>query len=1031
MRRLIALAKEYHLIGADFGHEQYLKPSKGDKESSWDIWLIRKEALERKLTDIEFFRVLYHIAKHRGFFFHTKAEETQEEKTNSERGKAKAGLARIRQKLEDGKWQTVGQMFWEEFKQTNPESKRKRNTSGKYEHSIHRTLLRDEITKIFLCQRSKFKNGKATEVLEDRYINEVLMYEEGPDDKRLEKMMGRCELIQSLCAREGRTCEPNCTRCLCAPKESYSAERFSLFSRLNVLELVDIKSGAKVKIDGHQAQIEALAYKNAKVTFAQIRTALGLEDKLHLRFNLCSYREKNPEYNEKLECEIKNGRLQFGEQHKVPVVNIRTGAIEILDGKIKDVFSGKKLWPNAKKMHVYYSDIRKQLNLSGDYRFKNLSGYTKSAEEFGSEAKYIKQFEYATFIELGGYHKIRKAIEEKCGSQTWQTLSADTAALDTVAEALTYRKSDQTRAAYLQERQITDSKLIQAVLTLNMDKLATFSKEALVNLLQHMETSGGGLLFHEAKEKCGYKNVDHHKQAVLEPYTGFFEKNPVVSRVFAQTRKVVNAVVRKYNGSYPIDQIHIEVATELANNDKRKAEIAQGQARYREEKVRAEERCREAGINPDEGHNLLMFRLAEEQNNRCPYTDKWISYSSKVTSENGVYILDCEIDHVIPMSRSFNDSLKNKVLCTRKANQDKRDRLPAEWFQDTYGPDSDQWAQFEHRISRMLNMPYAKRKNLLRKSWTEEDKEKFISRNLNDTRYAARHIAEYLRKYFDFSRSQREDIKEVSRIQLRSGGITAFLRHMWGLNKSRDDNDLHHALDALVVACSTYGHVYLVSNLAKQIERAGKSWYKHFGREKFTPWDRIREDIDSTAKEVFVSRMPRHKATSPAHKDTVLKKSEPVRKRVLKVNGGYAEMDEMIRADVFADESGKNYVVPIYAVDIFSRNPLPDKYLKKNDAPYNEWPSVTEDHLKFRFSIFKDDLVSVDGAMYYVNFVRGTRAKINLRSIDGSLKDREVSYRNVILKKYAVDVLGSYKEVKEEKRIGNEGVKRVKKRRPK
>ncbi len=80
-------------------------------------------------------------------------------------------------------------------------------------------------------------------------------------------------------------------------------------------------------------------------------------------------------------------------------------------------------------------------------------------------------------------------------------------------------------------------------------------------------------------------------------------------------------------------------------------------------------------------------------------------------------------------------------------------------------------------------------------------------------RYAARHVADYLRKYFDFSKSERDDIKDVSRIQLRSGSITAFLRHMWGLSKDRDENDLHHATDALVVACSTYGHVYLVACL--------------------------------------------------------------------------------------------------------------------------------------------------------------------------------------------------------------------------
>lgn len=1008
LKRLIRLANEFNLITKDFNRDKILKPKKGDKESKWDIWLIRKQALERKLTDTELFRLLYHIAKHRGFYFHTKAEEIQKEKEGSEEGKAKAGLARIRKKLEDSNWETIGQMFWEEFKQTNPKNRRKRNTKDKYENSIQRLLLKEEIEKIFKKQQ-ELGNSKAKEELKQRYIDEILMHEEGIDDDRLQRMMSRCEFTGELCA----------------PKESYTAERFTLFNRLNTLELVDTKNKDKhlTLNDKQRIKIEALAYKNAKVTFAQIRTATELQDDLHLRFNLCSYREKNPEFNKKLECKIENVQLKFEDKHKVPIVEIHTGEVTILDREIKDVFKSKKLWPNAKKIHVYYSDIRKQLNLSGDFRFKDLSGYTKSAEEFGSEAKYIKQFENDTFVELKGYHKIKKELKKGCGEEKWEQFSKDCAQLDIVAEALTYHKSDQTRINYLQENGISDRNIIDAILTINMKQLANHSKEALAKLLVFMEV---GKLFNEAKEECGYGKTDHEKQAILEPYSGFFENNPVVARVISQTRKLINAIVRKYNDTYPIDQIHIEVSTGLANSEKRKNQIAQGQRRYKEDKKAAEERCREFGLDPDEGQNLLMFRLAEQQNNLCPYTGKSITFYP-TGADNEVYIQDCEIDHIIPMSRSFNDSLNNKVLCIQQANQNKTDRIPFEWFEDTYGKDSKQWLDFERRVKKMYGIPYPKRKNLLRTSWTEKDKEKFISRNLNDNRYAARHIADYLRKYFDFSKSKRDNIKDVSRIQLRSGGVTAFLRHMWGLNKDREANDLHHALDALVVACSTYGHVYLVSNLAKEIERKGKNWYKHFGRDKFKPWNNIREDIQKAVGEVFISRMPRHKATGGAHKETITSlKESPSTKRVIRLKGGYAEMGDMVRADVFVDEAVKNYVVPVYTVDIFSNKPLPDKYLHTNDAPYEQWPSVKEDNLKFKFSLFKDDLISVNGKMYYVDYVRATRTQISIKEVDGSFideakgeKSKEIGYKNVEFKKYSVDMLGNYKEVKQEKRLGN------------
>jgi len=1041
LKRFIKLAKEFNLIDDNFDRDAILKPKKGDNESNWDVWTIRKEALERELTDTELFRVLYHIAKHRGFFFHTKAEEIQKEDSKSEEGKekakVKAGLSRIRKKLKDGGWETVGQMFCEEFKQTNKTANRKRNAQDKYENSIHRSLLQEEIETIFERQQ-RLGNNKAAEGFKQRYIDEVLMREKGIDEDKLQKMMGECKFTGERCA----------------PRESYTAERFTLFNRINTLRLIDTGDKERtLQLDDEQRKkVEALAYKNAKVTFAQIRQALKLENDLDKRFNLCSYKEQDPEYNKKLICEIKDGRLDFEGKHKLKIVDIDTGEIKNIGEDTKEIFRKRKAaWPKAKKLYVYYSYIRKQLNLSDNFRFADLKGYAKSAKElkreaqakaekkgkslehFDGKAAYIKQFEGKdVFVELKGYHKIKKAIEKYCGDSKWDELSADKGKLDVIAEALVYHKSDKTRTKYLQEKGIVDEEIISAILTINMKQIDNHSKDALTKLLGYMEK---GDLFNEAKEKCGYGKIEYEKHAILQPYSGFFENNPVVARSFSQTRKLVNALVRKYQKQFAIDQIHIEVATELANSKKRKREIWQGQNRYREAKEAAAERCRENRLDPQEGQNLLMFRLAEQQNLFCPYTNTKISlYPTGAVNE--VYIKECEIDHILPMSRSFNDSLNNKVLCTQKANQEKRDRIPFEWFEDNYGKDSRQWADFERRVKKMYVIPYPKRRNLIRKSWTEKDKEQFLSRNLNDTRYAAKEIANYLRKYFDFSESKRDDIKEVNRVQLRSGGITAFLRHMWGLNKNRSENYLHHSLDALVVACSTYGHVYLVSNLSRRIERKGKNWYKHFGRDKFRPWGNIRNDIQDAVSKIFVSRMPRHTVTSAAHKDTINSKQMKPGKRTIKVNKGYAEMGDMVRADVFVDKVSKNYIVPIYSVDIFSKKPLPDKYIPDdNTVPYEQWPSAKDDNLKFKFSLFKDDLISVNDKVYYVSFFDATTPNVNVENIDGSIfpdkKDAREPYkkkkcyrpkrkgRKCVLKKHSVDMLGNYKEVKQEKRLGN------------
>ena len=126
-------------------------------------------------------------------------------------------------------------------------------------------------------------------------------------------------------------------------------------------------------------------------------------------------------------------------------------------------------------------------------------------------------------------------------------------------------------------------------------------------------------------------------------------------------------------------------------------------------------------------------------------------------------------------------------------------------------------------------MPYPKRRNLLLGSWTEEDKERFISRDLMmirgmppDTwRSTCGSIS-----IFPLEEERHKGGEADSGAQRQGDGI---LRHMWGLNKDREANHLHHAVDALVVACATDGHVYPVSNLSKEVERRERTGTGHSG----------------------------------------------------------------------------------------------------------------------------------------------------------------------------------------------------------
>ena len=114
------------------------------------------------------------------------------------------------------------------------------------------------------------------------------------------------------------------------------------------------------------------------------------------------------------------------------------------------------------------------------------------------------------------------------------------------------------------------------------------------------------------------------------------------------------------------------------------------------------------------------------------------------------------------------------------------------------------------------------------------------------------------------------------------------MRKRWGLGKVRADGDLHHAVDAAVIACTTQGMIKRVSDFCKRAETTAVR-NEHFPE----PWPRFRDELTqrlsacpqedlmkinpvyyatvdiSSIQPVFVSRMPRHKVTGAAHEETI------------------------------------------------------------------------------------------------------------------------------------------------------------------
>lgn len=500
---------------------------------------------------------------------------------------------------------------------------------------------------------------------------------------------------------------------------------------------------------------------------------------------------------------------------------------------------------NAK---VTYKQLRKEIGLPETWIFNTLN-YSQKPQK---ARKALKEPESSTFFEMKGYHAIRKSV----GETLWDNLKNDKAALNTIAAVVATEKADETIILALKEHGIPED-ITGKVLSLNFSQFLHLSLKALDRIIPYMQA---GCKYTEACEKAGYNPLRPHmaakKQMLLRPLNDEENDqitNPVAKRAIAQFRKVVNAIIREHG---KFDTMNIELARDLSNSFEKRREIEAGQKEFQVEKERAAKRCEEAGIAPNSKNNLLKFRLWEEQDGFCPYCGE------KLEIEKLAQYGYAEVDHIIPWSRSLDDSRHNKVLAHIHDNQQKKNQIPFEYL----GGDGPKWNEYVGRLDTMFkNLAKPKRNRLLKRKFDDKDMEGFKERNLNDTRYISRFIKNFVENNLEFAESAHKQ-----KVAVRSGSLTAFLRHQWGLTKKRDENDRHHALDAIVVACATQGMVKFAADVAQKQE--SYDWTNKMRPRFDQPWQNFREDALESVGKVFVSRAPRHKVTGAAHKETISSK---------------------------------------------------------------------------------------------------------------------------------------------------------------
>lgn len=332
--------------------------------------------------------------------------------------------------------------------------------------------------------------------------------------------------------------------------------------------------------------------------------------------------------------------------------------------------------------------------------------------------------------------------------------------------------------------------------------------------------------------------------------------NPTVHIGLNQVRKIVNALIARYG--LPSEVI-VEVARDLKQSKKQRDEENKRQTENQKRNTRIREHIAGVlGISEERVRrdDLQKWILWEElsfdpADRKCPYSGITISANMLLSNE-------VEIEHILPYSRTLDDSLNNKTVSLRQANRIKGNLTPWEAFGKTNALGID----YADILLRAQKMPKAKRYRFAEDGLEQWDKDGkgFLARALNDTRYLSRIAREYV------------SLICPQGTRVIPGQMTAKLRGKLGLNnvlsesgdKNRNDHR-HHAVDACVIGITDQGLLQRFANASKSAREQGLD---RLVENMPDPWPTYREQVKRSIQHIYVSHKPDHNHEGAMHNDT-------------------------------------------------------------------------------------------------------------------------------------------------------------------
>lgn len=334
--------------------------------------------------------------------------------------------------------------------------------------------------------------------------------------------------------------------------------------------------------------------------------------------------------------------------------------------------------------------------------------------------------------------------------------------------------------------------------------------------------------------------------------------NPTVHIGLGQLRRVLNALIERHG--VPHD-IVVELARDLKLSEEQKDKLNSDNRKNRAEAERRGRLLEEIGV-ANTGGNRARLKVWEELHSDpkarlCPYTGTPIGIRM-------VFDGSTDVDHILPVRETLDDSGANKVICMAAANRDKGARTPHEAFSG-WKPKYD----WEAILDRAQKLPENKRWRFAPDALSRFGEENgFLSRQLTDTQYLSRLARGYLEALYS------EKGEGTQRVRVIPGRLTGMLRRNWGLNQLLPDHNYadvakhknrldhrHHLIDAFVTALTDQELLRQVATAAGRADEEGRD---NIFRNLPAPWEGFREELDQLLGRVTISHKPDRAGPAPA-----------------------------------------------------------------------------------------------------------------------------------------------------------------------